>query len=269
MTNIDNFVTAKAIDQFAEDGVCCIRGVFAEWVEKIAAGIETNMREPGPSAAESVTENETGSFFDDYCNWPHIAEFADVVRNSPAAEIAAKVMRSDTAQFFHDHVLVKEPGTSKPTPWHQDIPYYFVEGRQSLSYWIPVDPVDDATLRFIAGSHKWEKMVLPVRWIEGDAFFPGEDEYLLVPDPDSEPGKYRILEWDMEPGDAVLFDFRTVHGARPNMSAARRRAFSMRWLGDDMRYITRPGRTSPPYPGHGMSDGQHLREDWFPILWRR
>ena len=41
----------------------------------------------------------------------------------------------------------------------------------------------------------------------------------------------------MEPGDAVLFDYRTVHGARANMSKLRRRAFSMRWLGDDMRYI--------------------------------
>ena len=29
---------------------------------------------------------------------------------------------------------------------------------------------------------------------------------------------------------------------------------------------TRPGRTSPPFPGHEMQDGQILREDWFPVL---
>ena len=45
----------------------------------------------------------------------------------PAAQISAELMQSETAQVFHDHVLVKEPGTSKPTPWHQDGPYYFVE----------------------------------------------------------------------------------------------------------------------------------------------
>lgn len=182
------------------------------------------------------------------------------------ADIAATIMGSPTAQFFHDHVLVKEPGTSKSTPWHQDMPYYFVEGTQSVSFWIPVDPVGDATLRLIAGSHKWGKFVLPVRWLAGGDFYPGKNDYLPVPDPDADPGKHRVLEWAMEPGDAVLFDFRTVHGARANMASSRRRAFSMRWLGDDIRYCERPGRTSPPYPGHGMIAGQRLREDWFPVV---
>ena len=74
-----------------------------------------------------------------------------MILRSPAAELAAVLMRSGTAQFFHDHVLVKEPGTSKPTPWHQDMPYYFVDGRQTASFWIPVDPVGETTLRFVAG----------------------------------------------------------------------------------------------------------------------
>ena len=73
----------------------------------------------------------------------------------------------------------------------------------------------------------------------------------------------------MQPGDAVLFNFRTVHGARGNLQASRRRAFSMRWVGDDARYVERPGKTSPPFPGHDMVDGQKLRADWFPLLWPR
>ena len=39
-------------------------------------------------------------------------------------------MQSQTVQLFHDHVLVKEPGTSKDTPWHSDGPYYFVNGQK-------------------------------------------------------------------------------------------------------------------------------------------
>ncbi|HHB80793.1 MAG TPA: phytanoyl-CoA dioxygenase, partial [Aliiroseovarius sp.] len=27
------------------------------------------------------------------------------------------------------------------------------------------------------------------------------------------------------------------------------------------------GRTSPPFPGHGMKPGERLREDWFPVIW--
>ncbi len=263
---MSEWVTEADITAYERDGAVCLRGVFADWVDTIAAGIERNMAEPGEYAAENLQDGDSGRFFDDYCNWQRIPEFTEVVRRSPAAGVAARIMRSNTAQFFHDHVLVKEPGTSKPTPWHQDIPYYFVDGRQTVSFWIPIDPVRDATLRLIAGSHKWDKMVLPVKWLAGEAFY-DEGEYLPVPDPDAEPDKYRVLEWQMAPGDCVLFDYRTVHGARANMAENRRRAFSMRWVGDDARYVTRPGRTSPPFPGHGMHDGERLREDWFPVIW--
>ncbi len=76
-----------------------------------------------------------------------------------------------------------------------------------------------------------------------------------------------ILEWEMEPGDAVAFSFKTLLGARGNHSHLRRRAFSIRLIGDDARYITRPGKTSPPFPGHDMIDRQKLREDWFPVVY--
>jgi len=144
-------VTERDLADFRRDGAVCLRGVFADWVDTIAAGIERNLREPGPYAAQSVRSGESGSFFDDYCNWQRLEEFRTVVERSPAAEVAARIMDSQTAQFFHDHVLVKEPGTQKPTPWHQDAPYYFVDGSQTVSLWIPIDPVKEATLRLIAG----------------------------------------------------------------------------------------------------------------------
>ena len=176
-------------------------------------------------------------------------------------------MRSQSVQVFHDHVLVKEPGTAKPTPWHQDAPYYCVDGVQTVSFWIPVDPVEEATLRVIAGSHRWDRMVLPVRWLSEESFYGETDDFLPVPDPDAEPDRYTVLEWTMRPGDAVAFHHRVVHGARGNMTAGRRRALSLRYVGDDARYVARPGRTSPPFPGHGMRDGERLREDWFPMVW--
>jgi len=77
------------------------------------------------------------------------------------------------------------------------------------------------------------------------------------------------LEWEMNPGDVLLFHFRTVHGARGNFSGKhRRRVLSLRWLGDDARYVERPGKTSPPFPGHGMKHGEKLRTDWFPIVYK-
>lgn len=260
-------VTQADIDAFQRDGVVLIRGLFKDHVDEIRKGIERNMAEPGPYASENLKAGEGGRFFDDYCNWTRIPEFENAIRTSPAAEVAADLMQSAQVQMFHDHVLVKEPGTSKPTPWHQDGPYYFVGGRQNVSFWSPMDAVKEASLRCVAGSHAWEKPVLPTRWLAETSFYPDDDAYMPVPDPDAEG--MDIREWEMAPGDAVAFHYATLHGARGNTTGTRRRAFSLRLVGDDARYVERPGRTSPPFPDHGMTAGQRLREDWFPVIYRR
>ncbi|SMY10085.1 MULTISPECIES: phytanoyl-CoA dioxygenase family protein [Paracoccaceae] len=260
-------LTQDHVDTFQRDGVVLIKGLFADHVETIRAGIERNMKEPGPYAAENLKEGEGGRFFDDYCNWTRIPEFEEVIRNSDVGEVAADLMQSKRVQVFHDHVLVKEPGTSKPTPWHQDGPYYFVDGMQNVSFWSPMDTVRGASLRCVAGSHAWEKPVLPTRWLAETSFYPNEDDYMPVPDPDAEG--MEIREWEMEPGDAVAFNYGTLHGARGNTTESRRRAFSLRLVGDDARYVERPGPTSPPFLGHGMTPGQMLREDWFPVIYQR
>jgi len=248
-------LTQAHIDTYQRDGVVLIKGLFADWIEPLRDGVAENMAKPGTYAAENLQDGEAGRFFDDYCNWQRIKE------------VAADLMQSQSCQMFHDHVLVKEPGTAKPTPWHQDSPYYFVEGEQTVSFWSPLDPVTTASLRCVKGSHKWPRAVLPTRWLSETDFYPDDKDFMPVPDPDAEG--MEIVEYEMEPGDAVAFHFRMLHGARGNEAVARRRAFSLRLLGDDARYVERPGPTSPPFPGHNMVAGQRLREDWFPMLFQR
>ena len=260
-------ITQAHVKAFQTEGVALIKGLFVNHVDTIKNGIQRNMDDPGRYAAENLQDGEKGRFFDDYCNWTRIPEFEAIVRTSDAAHVAADLMQSNSVQMFHDHVLVKEPGTSKPTPWHQDAPYYFVDGVQNVSFWSPVDPVTNASLRCVAGSHLWDKPVLPTRWLSETSFYPDEDAYRPVPDPDFEG--MDIREWKMEPGDAVAFNFATLHGARGNTTTNRRRAFSLRLVGDDARYVERPGPTSPPFPDHNMTPGQKLRTDWFPEIFRR
>jgi ectoine hydroxylase-related dioxygenase (phytanoyl-CoA dioxygenase family) len=266
-------MTAAAIraDQataYQRDGALLLRGVFADWIDTLRDGCASNMAAPGPYGAENVRPGDGGGrFFDDYCNWQRISQFETFMRQSPAAEIAGRLMGSSTAQIFHDHLLVKEPGTAKKTPWHQDMPYYCVTGMQTASYWIPLDPVTEAnTLRLVLGSHLWPKLVRPKRWAGGEDFYANDEDFMDMPDVES--GEFNILAPAMEPGDAIIFNYRTVHGAAGNTGLGRRRAFSARYLGDDAVFIQRPGRTSPPFPGIGQSDGQKLREDWFPTIWR-
>lgn len=264
-------ITGPAREAYARDGVICLRGVFAPWVDTLRAGVQRNRESPGRYFAENVQGDGGGSFWDDYCNWDRIPEFRRFLFESEAGRLAAGVMGSSTAQLFHDHVLVKEPGTGKATPWHQDAPYYFVDGTQTVSFWIPLDPVGEAqTLKLVARSHVWPKLVRPVKWLDDSEFYnSAQDLYMDPLSIDESIGDDSIRAWSMEPGDAVLFHFRTLHGAAGNELRRRRRAFSVRWVGDDARYVERPGRTSPPFPGHDMEPGQRLREDWFPVVWPR
>ena len=55
-------------------------------------------------------------FFDEYCNWLRLPALKQEIYESEAGRVVAVLMRSQSAQLLHDHVLVKDPGTAKPTP---------------------------------------------------------------------------------------------------------------------------------------------------------
>ena len=144
-------------------------------------------------------------------------------------------MGSQTAKFFHEHTLVKQPGGSTVTPWHHDQPYYCVEGRQNVSLWIPLDPVAETiSLRCIRGSHRWDDEFSPTRF-NGSKLY-SHSRFKELPDIDAHQEDYDIVSWALEPGDAVAFHFRTLHGAKGNSTARARRVFSARWVGDDATF---------------------------------
>ena len=146
-------------------------------------------------------------------------------------------------------MLTKEPGTRQPTPWHQDQPYYNVEGRQNISFWIPVDPVNrESTLEFVAGSHlgPW---LMPRSFMEHQAKWFPEGTLADLPNIEAARDAFPILGWELQPGDAVCFHMLTLHFARGVTGTHRRRVFSVRFLGDDITHAPRRWRTSPEFPG--------------------
>lgn len=261
----------ETVERFQRDGVIVLREAFSpDWISRLAQGIERNLMLPGPMAKHYTEEGQPGRFFGDYWNWQRIPQYRYFVTRSPAAAMAARLMRSQKAQFFHEHVLVKEPGTEEPTPWHHDLPYYCVDGDDTVSFWTPMDAVpEEVCPKFVAGSHRWGKLFYPRMFKDGDNYSYNGGGYEPVPDIDAVPDNYEILGWSLEPGDALAFNFKTLHNAPPNPGPGRRRGFAHRWLGDDVRYCERPGKSSPPFPEMGvdLKPGDRMREDWFPVLW--
>jgi len=261
-------MSPERAEVFQRDGAIVLRGAFVDWVEPLRRAVAANMADPSPFQRSYQPDDGSAPFFQDYCNWQRFPELCDFVSQSAAASIAAQLMGSRTARFFHDHVLVKEPGTSIVTPWHQDQPYYCVEGQQSVSFWIPLDPVDRSTvMECVAGSHRWGQDFRPMRF-NGQPLY-AQDGYDQLPDIEALRAELTILGWALEPGDAIAFNFRTIHGAPANLSASRRRVVSARWVGDDARFAVRAGTTSPPFPGLGLVDGDPLDAPIFPVVYRR
>lgn len=263
-------VDADLVTAYREDGAVVVRGLFTpDEVELVAAGIERNLAEPGPLAGVASAATDTGRFVEDFCNWARIPEYEQFIRTSPAALVAGALTGSDQVRLYHDHLLVKESGTRQRTPWHQDQPYYNVEGQQNASMWMPVDPVSrESTLEFVAGSHRgpW---LMPRTFLDEQAKWFPEGSLADLPDVDGNRDSLCILGWALEPGDVVFFHMLTLHAA--GGADRRRRAFSVRFLGDDMRHAPRDWRTSPEFPGlrDELPAGVAMDHPLFPVLWSR
>jgi ectoine hydroxylase-related dioxygenase (phytanoyl-CoA dioxygenase family) len=257
-------------EDFQRHGAVVVRGAFSTGdVSLLERGIERNLAEPSERALVASRPDDPGKFFEDFCNWERIPEFEEFIRQSPAAAIAGELMGSERVRLFHDHLLVKEPGTRQTTPWHQDQPYYNVEGAQNVSMWMPVDPVDrESTVEFVAGSHRgpW---LMPRTFMDQQAKWFPEGALEDLPDIDADRAGFEILAWELEPGDAVFFHMLTLHAA--GGATRRRRAFSVRFLGDDATHAPRPWKTSPEFPGLAdeLPAGAPMEHRLFPVVWER
>jgi ectoine hydroxylase-related dioxygenase (phytanoyl-CoA dioxygenase family) len=258
---------------YAVDGAVCVRQAFTpEHVALARDAIDANLADLSPRAKRASADGD-GAFIEDFCNWARFPAMERFIRESPGAEIAAELSNSTTSRLYHDHMLVKEPGTKQRTPWHQDQPYYNVAGTQNASMWFPVDLVDrSTTLEFIAGSHRgpW---YMPRTFLDDQAKWFPHGTLAELPDfaadNEREPGTWRTLGWALEPGDAVFFNMLTVHGSGGAVGTNRRRVLSVRYLGDDMVHSPRRWTTSPPFDGLDaeIPEGAPLEHPLFPMLW--
>src|SRR3984885_339526 len=206
-------VTDDVVAAFARDGVAWLRSVLDPGQLAAAAdAIEAVLASPGPLAQVASGADDPGVFVEDFCRWQDIPQIEQLARYSQVPALAAALMATPQVRFYHDHVLVKEGRTRQHTPWHQDQPYYNVDGR-GVSAWITVDPVpEDGCLELVAGSHRgpW---LMPRTFLNSEARWFPEGSLAELPDIDANPGAFDIRRLALQPGDAIFFAFLTVHGA--------------------------------------------------------
>lgn len=209
-----------------------------------------------------------GQFLLDSGNWTRNASIRELALKSHLPEMAARLMQAKQVAFYDDQMFVKTPGTRQRTAFHQDYPFFNLEGFMGCVFWMPVDTVDEAngSLSYVRGSHRSETRYASSMFVSHTPMPGSLGE--RVPDIEADPDRYDLVRFDTEPGDIVVHHFRTLHGAGGNKTVDRpRRAMSMRYVGEDMRYKWNAGAPRPPHHSYQKRDGDPVYCDDFPLVW--
>jgi len=193
----------------------------------------------------------------------------------PLPELVAQLTGSTKVNYYADQVFLKEPGSQIRTPFHQDQPYFLVDGPVAVC-WVPIDVVglDNGPMGYVRGSHRWNKVFKPSDFVTDTGTFPeenGVEHGDLEQMPAISAAEHDLVYFEAEPGDVIVHHWATIHGAAGNVSTtATRRAASVRYAHGDSRYYQ---RTSSPEPFRfttGLVSGDPLEtSDRFPIVWPR
>ena len=149
-------ISQNEIEQFDHDGVILLKEMFdLEWISNLSQGLDKNIDLPSNRSRIWDRDKEGRTMFYDAQAWPKIKEYQNFIFNSPAASIAGRLMKSSRINFYFDAVFVRSPGSQFATPWHQDEPYWSVEGYNTCTIWMPLVPVKrENALAFVPGSHR-------------------------------------------------------------------------------------------------------------------
>ncbi|MFZ6177638.1 phytanoyl-CoA dioxygenase family protein [Nannocystis pusilla] len=256
---------------FRRDGAVCLRQRFdATWVARLREAVDEQI-DTWESTVEYTPRGRPGRYVSTLFMWLRHATFREFAFQSPAAAIAAELMGATKINLFADQVLVKEPGTLDPTLWHHDLPFWPLAGTQVCSIWLALDPVTPATggIEFVAGSHRWPYRFRPLSYFAPEMASKRNMDLPACPSFDERRAVYRILSWDLEPGDCVVFDSLVIHGSGGNMSSdVRRRGVATRWCGDDVTFLSGDFVLALP-TDPDISDGDALDSALFPVVWQR
>ena len=154
---------------------------------------------------------------------------ASLVRNCRLLAAVKAVLDCSSLLVWSSDLTVKPPRSSQCFGWHQDCAYAELGPPHKLvTAWVALSPSreENGCVRLLAGSH--QAGVLPhqgeVRTEERNLVL-GQ----VVPDHQLPPHTREVL-CQLEPGEASLHGWRTVHSSQPNTSSQPRLGLAIRFM---------------------------------------
>jgi ectoine hydroxylase-related dioxygenase (phytanoyl-CoA dioxygenase family) len=263
-------VTEEELKAYLMDGVVCLRGIVTpEEVESLKTAIDDDIKEPGP-----FYHGYGKTFHGNLRTWETNESFKKFCCDSKLPVAAQRLFNGGSkVNLLYDQIFVKEPqAADQKTRYHNDQPYWPVRGWQILSAWVALDHTDTESggLQFIRGSHKWGRFFQPESFGDPNAEgYVNEYEinpnYEKTPDFENAKRKYDLISFQMHPGDVLLFHGLTVHFAGGNHTDRRRRGYTVRYCGSDVRYSMHIG-TNVSLRNEGKKDGDELTCEQYPLI---
>jgi ectoine hydroxylase-related dioxygenase (phytanoyl-CoA dioxygenase family) len=218
-----------AIRRFREDGFIRLPNVLmaqtiGEYAPEISRMVyEGNRLKSIPLEERTIYDQ---AFIQVMNIWTRNEHVRELVFSKRLARIAAELMGPRGVRLWHDQALYKEPSGGF-TPWHVDQQYWPMANSNSVTVWIPLQPVpiEMGPLCFGRGSHR--------KRIGREMEISAESEQQIG----EEVRKAKIDEIQ-EPyalGDVSFHLGWTLHRAGPNKTDRPRRVFTIIYMDIDMR----------------------------------
>ena len=260
-----------AAERFRRDGVAHLRGIFADWVDVLRAGVERNMASPGPYTKEYEPEGSQGYFFGDYCNWARIPEYREFVLHSNAAEtgrpahgfghraLLPRARAGEGAENRVPHALAPRPALLLH---RRDADRELLDSaRSGAALGMPGAGGGVPPLGEVVPAEEVHRRRLRARGR-------GRSTPCRTSTRAARSSRSRRSTWrPATPSRSTSSPCTARPGTRRR--SARRRAFAHRWVGDDVRFRIRGGEVSPPFPDvhRRLRDGDPLDDPEFPLVW--
>lgn len=268
------FGTVHVPAVFDRGFVARLTGLIDQAIERLRDGSLPRRVAPDPVFRDIEFEDHDG--YVRLVNlMPRLPELRAAILDSPAAETVAALTGASSLRFWLDATFSKVGlAAETATPWHNDECTFSLQGAQLPSLWIALTDVDadNSPLQTLVGSHRdvwrYHSPFLPQDVPRPDDYRPWDELLARVRAPDA-----AIRTWTAAAGDILLIHPRTIHGAPPRRSDAggRRLAFTLRWIGSDVRWQPNPLTFGlAPFDRHpAMTLGAPPPDELFPIVWRR
>ncbi|BBH18931.1 SnoK protein [Paenibacillus baekrokdamisoli] len=239
-------ISEEQIHYYRENGFVQIDQMLnTEEVEELREYLNEVMRS---TTGHSTQTAEQGNAYYKVLNqrvntWRDHGGMARFVLSERLADAAKQLTGFEGIRLFHDHALYKMPQDSKPTPWHQDWPYWPMKEQNALSIWIALDDVDEhnGCMMFVPKSQK-------IKNLKSIDLVEPQDIFEEVGASDIDRNKAAIVR--MKEGSCTFHHGLTFHYAHANLTDQPRRALAIIYMEDGTTFSG---------AGHLCTDAQNFQ----------